>query len=155
MSDNTIGFGTLLTGAARYATGDTLGSSSEVEAHNFSVTTNAVGGYIVSVFGPTLTRIGGAQTISAIGNTNTASNPGTAQFGLRLTATGGTGTVDAPYAASGFAYDGVSAASQVCSASSGDNVTTTYSARYIGNISPSTTFGSYSTDLTYVVTGTF
>jgi hypothetical protein len=45
ISDNTIGFGTLSSGSSKYATGDTTGSASEVEAHNIVVGTNAANGY--------------------------------------------------------------------------------------------------------------
>src|SRR6185295_1582630 len=49
ISDNTIGFGTLSSSAARYATGDTAGDSSEVAAHTLVVGTNATNGYTLTV----------------------------------------------------------------------------------------------------------
>jgi hypothetical protein len=156
VSDNSIGFGTLSSSAARYATGDTTGSASEVEAHTLAVSTTAYSGYSLTVRGATLTADDPGDTITAIGGTNTASSAGTEQFGLRMTATGGSGSVSAPYAASGFAYAATSSTpSQVASASTGDDVVTTYSARYLGNITGTTEAGSYSTVLYYVVTGTF
>jgi hypothetical protein len=73
-----------------------------------------------------------------------------------MSATGGSGTVSSPYAASGFAYDATSTTpSTVASASTGDGIDTTYSARYMCNIAPVTPAGNYTTDLTYVVTGNF
>jgi hypothetical protein len=154
VSDSSIGFGSLSSSAARYATGDTAGSGTEVEAHTLTVSTTAYSGYSLTVRGATLTAPGG--TITAIGGTNTASNTGTEQFGLRLTATGGVGAVTSPYDAAGFAYNANSiTAVQVASASSGDDVVTTYSARYLANITGLTGEGNYSTTLYYVVTGTF
>lgn len=156
ISDSSIGFGSLSTSQATYATGDNAGSATEVEAHNLTVSTTASSGYSLTVRGATLAAADPSDTITAIGGTNTASSAGTEQFGLRLTATGGVGTVTAPYAAAGFAYNATdSTAVQVASATSGDDVTTTFSARYLANITNQTEAGAYSTTLYYVVTGTF
>lgn len=153
ISDNTIGFGTLSSSAARFATGDATGSGTETEAHTLAVDTNAASGYTTTVKGATLAY--GIPTITAIGGTNTASSTGTEQFGIRLSPSGGAGTVTAPYAASGFAYAAdASTASQVASSSTA-SATTTYSVRYLANISTSTEAGSYSTTLTYVTTANF
>lgn len=154
ISDNTIGFGNLNSSGARYATGDTLGSGSETVAHTFDVNTNAASGYIVTVSGSTLTD--GLKTIDAIGGTSAASSPGTEQFGIRVTASGGSGAVTSPYNhASNYVYDGVTVPDEVASASTGDEVTTTYSVRYLGNISSTTEAGSYQSTLTYIATGNF
>ena len=157
MSANAVDLGPLTSSSSRYATNGSGsgGSATEVEAHNFTVTAASTGGYSVSVIGASLTA-GGGHIISAIGGTNTAPTPGSEQFGLRMTATGGTGSVTSPYAASGFAYAANgSTTSQVCSASVGDNTTTTYSTRYVANIAPSTNAGTYHATLTYIVTGNF
>lgn len=153
ISDNTIGFGTLSSGASRYATGDATGSGSESEAHQLSVDTNAASGYTTTVKGSTLSY--GLATIDAIGGSNTAPTTGTEQFGIRLTATGGSGTVSAPYADVGFAYAAdASTASQVASSSTA-SASTNYSVRYLANIASGTEAGSYSTTLTYVTTANF
>jgi len=152
ISDNTIGFGTLSSSAARFATDDEAGSAIEVETHTLSASTNATSGYIITVDGTTLTY--SSYTITAIGGTNTASSPGTEQFGLRMTVTAGTGTVTVPYAAAGFALDTAAFPDQV-SSGGGDGVTTTYSVRYLANITLLTEAGNYSATLTYVATGTF
>jgi hypothetical protein len=156
ISDNTIGFGNLSTGAARFATGDATGSTTEVEAHTLSAATNATSGYVITLKGGTLKHsINSAFTITAIGGINTASSVGTEQFGLRMTVSSGSGSVTSPYAASGFADAATaSVASQVCSGSS-DGVTTVYSVRYLSNISTTTEAGNYSTVLNYVATATF
>jgi hypothetical protein len=158
ISDNSIGFGTLSVSAARYATGDTNGSSSETEAHTIVVGTNAASGYTLTVDGTTLTCAAGSTcgsaTITAIGGTNTASSPGTEQFGLRMTASGGTGTVSAPYNGSGFALDTAAFPDEVASAT-GASANTTYSVRYLANIAADTEAGSYSATLTYTATANF
>ncbi len=153
VSDNTIGFGTLTAANARFATGDTAGDTSEQTAHNVIAATNSASGYVISVKGATLTS--GLNSINAIGGSNTASSVGTEQFGARFAASGGSGTVTAPYAAAGFAYAAdVNTSSQVASAS-GASANTTYSARYIANILATTEAGSYTATLTYTGTATF
>lgn len=154
ISDNSIGFGALSASAARFATGDTLGSAPpEVEAHTLSASTNAANGYTITVQGATLAS--GSFTITAIGGTNTASSPGTEQFGLRLAINSGTGTVTAPYAAAGFAYAATAATSSQVASGAGDSATTIFSPRYIANIGGATEAGSYNATLTYVATGNF
>lgn len=153
ISDNTIGFGTLSSANARYATGDAAGDTSEVEAHTLVVGTNAASGYSTTITGATLAT-GGGPTITAIGSSNTASSAGSEQFGLRMTATGGSGSVTAPYAAAGFAFDTAAFPDQVASSGT-SSANTTYSARYIANISSSTEAGSYSATLTYTATANF
>lgn len=153
ISDNSIGFGTLSASAARYATGDTLGSSSDTaDAHTISVATNASSGYTMTLNGATLTS--GGNTVTAIGGTALTSNAGTEQFGARLIANSGTGSATSPYASTNWALDTAAFPDQVASGS-GDGVTTVFGVRYIGNISASTENGSYSSVLTYTVTATF
>lgn len=152
ISDNTIGFGALDFSAATYANGAGTGSASEVEAHTLSASTNASSGYVMYVSGDTLES--GVNSITAIGGANTSSAPGTEQFGVRYSATGGSGSVTAPYSASGFAYDGATAPDQIASAA-GATSATTYSARYLANIDLNTEAGAYSTTLTYTATASF
>lgn len=155
ISDTSIGFGTLSAAAARYATADTVGSGSETEAHNIIVGTNAANGYTMTASGTTLTNASNpAATITAIGAVNTASSIGTEQFGIRMTATGGSGTVAAPYAASGFAFDTAAFPDQIASAT-GASANTTYSLRYLANISANTDAGTYNSAITYVATANF
>jgi hypothetical protein len=152
ISDNSISFGNLSAVAARHASGTASGQSTEVEAHNLIVGTNATNGYTMTVNGNTLTS--GANTINAIGNTNTSSSVGTEQFGFRLTASGGSGAVVAPYAAAGFAFNTGGLPDQVAT-STAASANTTYSARYLANITASTEAGSYTATLTYVATANF
>ncbi len=155
ISQNSIGFGTLTTIGPRFAN-TTGGSGTEVEAHTLSASTNATGGYTMTVRGATLTHTSNSSfTVNAIGGTNTVSAPGTEQFGLRAAVTSGTGTVTAPYAAAGFAYAGTASTASQIASGAGDGASTIYSARYIANISAPTEAGSYSATLTYVATATF
>ncbi len=153
LSDNTLGFGTLNASAARYATGDMNGSTTEVAAHTITASTNAPSGYVITIQGDTLTV--GGETISGIGAVNSSSAPGTEQFGLRVTAAGGNGAVSTPYAASGFAFDTAAFPDVIASDSDGDDVETVYSLRYVGNISAATAAGEYAATLTYVITAGF
>ena len=152
ISDNSIGFGTLLAASARFADGTGVGAGAEGEAHNLIVGTNASNGYSMTVAGNTLTS--GVNTITGIGAANTASAAGTEQFGIRMTATGGTGSVVVPYAASGFAFDSAAFPDQIATAT-GASSNTTYSARYIANIGANTEAGNYTANLTYVATANF
>jgi len=151
ISANTVNFGSLSAGASRYATTST-GSGTEVEAHTIAARTNAASGYVITLDGETLTY--GANTIDAIGATNTAPSTGTEQFGLRMEVTSGTGAVDSPYAASGFAFDTASFPDQIANGA-GDEVNTIYSVRYVGNIATLTQSGSYQARLNYLATSTF
>ncbi len=155
ISDTTIGFGPLTTSNARYATGDAAGSDTEVEAHTISASSSAAGGYTITVQGNTLTS--GANTIDAIGGTNTASSAGTEQFGIKASVSGVSNyhTVDSTYSGSGYGYDGTSSASTFATQSEGDGFTSTYSVSYIANMSTGTETGAYSTDLNYILTGNF
>lgn len=153
ISDNSIGFGTLNASAAQYATGDTLGSASDTaDAHTLSASTNAAGGYIITINGSTLTS--GANTITAVGATAAASSPGTEQFGARLIVNSGTGLASAPYNTANWALDTTAFPDQIASGS-GDGATTVFGVRYIGNIRGATEGGSYSAALTYIATAAF
>lgn len=153
ISDNSIGFGNLTAVQARYATGDTLGSTTDTtSAHTISVATNASGGYVMTISGSTLTA--GANTITPIGATAVASSVGSEQFGTRLTVDSGTGSVSAPYNGANWALD-TAAFPDTVATGSGDEVTTVFGARYIANTGAATEFGSYSATITYTVTATF
>lgn len=155
VSDGSIGFGALSSSVSKYATGDLAGSTSETEAHTITAGSTASGGYVITIDGAALRSPTVLNNISSIGGTNTAPNPGHEQFGLRATVTSGNGTVSAPYAASGFAYDKNNFPDEVATGS-GDFTTTTFSFRYVANITTMTTAATdYRTALTYTATGTF
>lgn len=155
VSTSTIFFGTVSPSIARYASStNTNGDNLQTDAHTFSVNTNATNGYTISATGQTLTS--GSTTIAAIGGTATTSLPGTEQFGIRLIAYGGSGTVSSPYASTTFAYAATATtSSQVASATVGDNATTTYGVRYLSNVAPTTSAAAYTANIVYVVTANF
>ena len=155
ISTSTIFLGTVSPSIARYASStNILGSDTEVEAHTFSAITNAENGYTISAEGQTLTS--GDDIIAAIGSVATTSLIGTEQFGIRLVAIGGSGTSTSPYNTSLFAYDATATtSSQVAHATVGDNATTTFSVRYLTNITTTTKQASYTANIIYVVTANF
>lgn len=155
ISTTTLYFGGISPLITRYASSaDSGGSDTEVEAHTISIRTNALNGYVVDVLGGTLTY--NINAITPIGNVNTAPAVGVSQFGLRAVASGGSGTVSSPYAASGFAFAAsATTSSRVASATAGDDATTTYSLRYVVNIDPSVPGGPYVANLVYIATANF
>lgn len=157
ISTNSIGFGTLSTSQSTYATSGGSGQSTEpTNAHTLAASTNGTSGYSIALSGATLTS--GANTIAAIsGGTAQALSPGSAQFGIRATASGGSGSVAAPYNGSSGNYGfGTSPLSSAQFASAGTaTATTTYNVNYAANIAPTTPAGSYATTLTYVATANF
>jgi hypothetical protein len=152
LSTTTISFGTLNSAAARFASSTAAGSATEGEAHNIVVGTNALNGYTVTASGTTLTY--GSSTINAIGSSNTASAVGTEQFGLRASAAGGIGAVSAPYAAAGFAF-ATSTFPNALATATGASANTTFSLRYLANISANTEAGVYTGEVQYLTTANF
>jgi hypothetical protein len=153
LSSTTIGFGNLSTTQVKFATNDNAGTTTQNPAHNLQASTNSVGGYVITVKGATLTY--GTSTIDAIGASNTAIATGTEQFGVRYSASGGSGSVTAPYAASGFAYAADATTTSQIASSAGASNNTTYNATYVANIAGLTEAGTYTTALTYVATATY
>ncbi len=151
ISDNTIEFGALTASDDTFAD-NSAGNATEVEAHTLAAATNATNGYTITVQGATLTS--GSYTIDAIGGTNTASASNTEQFGLRASDTG-TGSVSSPYAASGFAYAATASTPSILGTGTGDSTTTTFSLRYVANITTATEPGSYTAALSYIATANF
>ncbi len=156
ISDNSIGFGSLTAVQAKYATGDTIGAINDTaDAHTISIATNASSGYSMTISGTTLTCTScGPATITAIGGTAAASAIGTEQFGVRLGVNSGTGSAAAPYNGANWAFDTAAFPDAVASGA-GDEVTTIFGARYIGNTTAATDFGNYSAVITYTVTAIF
>jgi hypothetical protein len=157
ISDTTIGFGDLDSGAARYATGDTNGTGSEgTAAHTLTAATNATSGYSITGIGATLTS--GSDTITAL-SSETASSAGTEQFGLRIgTVSGGAGAADADFdssPANNYNYGTFPSAADVIASSSSASATTTYDMHYLANITATTEAGSYATNITYIATAQF
>jgi hypothetical protein len=159
ISTSTIYFGTLGSGAAKYASStNTSGDTTETIAHTLAVGTNAPSGYTLSLRGQTLTsQQNSSNTISEIGSTAASSTPGTEQFGLRVTESGGSGTaVSSPYnLATSYAYYSTATSSSVVGTGSGSTPTSTFSVRYVANIAAITEAGTYAANLVYVATANF
>jgi len=131
----------------------TCPQTTEAEAFNMTAATNGTSGYTISVQGPTLTS--GSNTIAPL-LASTAPVVGTEQFGIRLNATGGTGTVSSPYGTAGqYAYTATATTPATVASAPSSSLTTTYSVRYMANISPTTNAGNYTANHTYVITGNF
>jgi hypothetical protein len=155
VSTSSVYFGVLSPVQARFASSTNNGGDSvQVEAHTFTVSTNAANGYTVVAKGGTLTSA--SSSISGIGTTSTTSLVGTEQFGLRVVATGGSGVVDTLYSSSGFAFGATATTSSlIASSPAGDGLPTVYSVRYLGNVSPITPADQYYTNIVYVATSNF
>lgn len=153
LTDNVAQFGSISSSLTKYAN-TSGGATSEVEAHQLVANTNAPSGYTVTVLGAPPAN--GGDTITAIGSSSASPSAGSNQFGLRLVASGGSGSVASSYGASGFAYAATATSSDtVATESTGDAVDTNYSVRYVVNITPTMSAGSYSTNIVYVVTANF
>jgi hypothetical protein len=156
ISDNSVGFGALSAVGARYATGDTLGTGSEpTNAHTIIASTNATNGYVITVLGTTLAS--GGNSVSAISGGPVALSTGSEQFGIRTTASGGSGSVSSPYngSAGNYGYSATPTTPTNFATASGLTTATTYNVNYAANISSLTESGNYSTSLTYIMTSTF
>ena len=158
VSDNDIFFGTLSVTASQWADNTADGSTTAVVAHTLTAATSSTSGYTITVQGATLTSTGTpADTITAIGDPSAALNPTTEQFGLRITASGGSGAVSSPYNhASNYAYAANATTTDVIATSATNSTDTTYSLYYAANIATTTEAHSdYQAALTYVITGNF
>lgn len=155
VSDNSIGFGTLVTANDRYATGDTLGQNTEpTNAHTLTAGTNATSGYSISAVGNTLNANGGADTIDRILDA-AAPTPGTEQFGFDLDyASGGSApTIAAPFDAYGMTD--VAATPELIASNTVPTADNIYDVNYVANIAAVTDAGAYSTTMTYTMTANF
>ncbi len=164
ISDTTIGFGTITSSTGRWATSDTTGTDASAttptSAHSMTIATNATGGYTITYNGATLTS--GANTICQTPLTDCADvtddsdgNPGTEQFGISVS-TSGDATIPAAYlrdSAASFEFKPSTTTTIV--SETGPTATETISTSYLGNITGTTEAGAYSTNITYIATGTF
>jgi chorismate mutase len=152
ISDAAVGFGTLSSSAATWANGAATGSTSAVAAHTLAVTTNAVGGYVLTYFGPTLV---GTETIDAATFTGDVDGtPNSKQFAMSIT-TDGNATIPSAYQKASNNYSFVPSTTTTLMSETGSTATETASVYYICNIASTTKPGAYSTDITYIVTSMF
>jgi len=153
-SDSAVGFGALSSLSVTYANGTAIGSITDVTAHTFTIATSAVNGYTLSYIGPTLTGPGGTILVgTGIGTGGTA---GTSQFAMSGTLTGtGTGAMQAGYNHATPLWSYVAGVSTVLASSTGPVASDVIDMHYEANILPTTPAGSYTTTITYLLTGNF
>lgn len=147
-SGNSIDFGT-------FSSSSTASATSQMRAN-----TNGSGGYAITVKGSTLTS--GTNSIPALG-TQTASEPGTSQFGMNLRSntdpnvgadpTGdGIGTYTSEYGTQDqFRFNSGDAVAEAVEETNSN----TFTVSYIVNIEPKQAAGVYNTTMTYICTATF
>lgn len=156
ISDTAIGFGTLTTANARFATGDLVGAdTTPTIAHTFSIATNATTGYSITYNGTTLTNADADTIDVATIASDDDGTPNSEQFAFGVT-TNGDGTIVPAYDANSSAeYKFIAGATTPFFSELGATATETISAYYIANIAATTEAGTYTTDITYIATGTF
>ncbi len=159
ISTSTIYFGTLGSGAAKFASStNTGGDTTETVAHTLGVSTNAPSGFSLSIRGQTLTsQQNASNTISAIGAVAASSTPASEQFGIRATESGGTSvSVASPYVFStSYGYNATATSSATLATGTGATPLSTVSLRYVTNIAAITEAGTYAANLIYVATANF
>ena len=150
LSSNSISLGTLSTGSASFG------------SHTISAATSGTNGFVITYNGPTLTNQGG-RTIPVY--SSSASSPGTAGFGINLkdnttpnvgaepvVNSGSCGIASGYGTADSFTYVASTATAITNITAPSDCV---FTASYVSNISATTASGSYSSTITYIMTGTF
>ena len=151
--DAAIGFGTLSSSAARYATADTTGSGSDSVAHTMTVATNAASGYTLAYTGASLTKGGDVIDVATItGDAN--GTPGSEQFAVAGALTG-SGSMISDYDSASSNWKFVAATPSTLASSTGPVASDSIAMHYLANISGSTPAGTYTTIVTFTATGNF
>lgn len=154
ISDVAIGFGTLASGAVRYATGDTNGGTTETTAaHTLSAGTNAAGGLAVTYNGALLTSA--ANTINAASSVTPPGTQTIEQFAIAVDDNGTAFTIPAGYDQATPLYTYVASTTTTLFSSAAPLTSTNVDVHYLANIAANTEAGNYSTNITYIATGTF
>lgn len=151
ISDNSINFGNLSSSGPRYAN-TTSGSNTDTVAHTISAGSNASGGYIITYNGNTLTS--GVNTINVASSVSGDGTSGVEQFGISL-ATNGGATIPVPYRQTGPTRTFVANTTTQIAETSGITSSETFEIHYLANISTQTEAGEYTTNITYIATGSF
>jgi len=155
ITDVAIGFGTITSGNARFATGDATGQdTTPVAAHTMTAATNATSGYTVTYNGATLTSGSDTVTVATVTGEGADGTPGTEQFAIGFT-TDGDATITASYLQGTPNYNFVASTTTSIITESGPTATETFSAYYLANIAGNTEAGSYNTSITYIATANF
>lgn len=156
ISDNTIGFSTISSSSARFATGDASGSTTDTSAHNLQVTTNAPNGYSISYSGTSFT---GPETITEATITNDSDgSQNTKQFALAFSTDGGatiTSSYDHDPAPANRDWKYTASTSELIVTQSSPTALQTISAYYLANVASLTSAGTYGGVITYIATSNF
>lgn len=160
ISSNSINFGNLSSSFPKYASSTNVnGDTADTVAHTLSISTNATAGYAITIQGDTLTsQQRAADIITPAGQSPVTSSPGSEQFGIYATKTGGiNGVIDSTFATpSSFGFDSTATTSAMfATGASPTGTDEIYSLHYIANISALTEAGVYSTSLVYVATSNY
>ena len=160
-NDNTaLHFGTLSAAAATYANATTGSASDSANANTFTISTNAVGGYVLSYgVASTLTLVNGSATIAPAAFTNsTNGTPGLAggQFAMSAVYSGSIGNVATAYqhATGNGNWKFVTTGDTVITSTSPANAETV-GMRYLANISNVTPSGAYAQTNTWIASAAF
>lgn len=159
ISANAIDFGSLSAVSAKYASStNTAGDTIDTVAHTLTIASNAPTGYTITLLGQTLTsQQNSSNTITPTGSSPAASSPGSEQFGIYSTVSGGIGGVIAtPYATvSSFGFESTATSSSLFASGGSSSGSTLYSLHYLANAAALTEAGNYSASLIYVGTANF
>jgi hypothetical protein len=154
-TNNAVGFGTLTTANARYATADSTGSASDpvAGAAVANVTTNASGGYSLSYNGDTLKSGANSITVASI-SADADGTPNSSQFSSSYEVSNSS-TVTAGYEHTSNNWNYVANTTTTVVSRTTPTVTETTKIHYLANISGLTPAGAYSTTITYIATANF
>jgi hypothetical protein len=154
-TDNAVGFGTLTTANARYATADSTGSTTDpvAGAAVANVTTNASGGYALSYNGDTLKSGSDSIPVATI-TADADGTPNTAQFSSSYEVNNSS-TVTAGYEKTSNNWNYVANTTTTVVSRTTPTTTETTKIHFLANISGLTPAGSYSTTITYIATARY
>ncbi len=154
--DASVGFGSLSSVSATYANGATTGSITDVVANTFSISTNAGHGYVLSYYGDTLKNGSNSITASTMAN-STAGTAGQSQFAISGTISGA-GTMTGSYNHANSPnpnWNYATNTTTTIASSSASVASDTVAMHYLANIPAIQASGAYTTNITFVLTGSF
>jgi hypothetical protein len=156
ISDNTIGFNTVTSSSARFATGDMAGSNTDTSAHNLQIATNAPVGYSIVYSG---TDFQGPEIITeAIISNDPDGSQDIKQFALSFSTDGGatiTGSYDHSTTPTNRDWKFATGASNLIATQGTPTALQTINAYYLANITSNTSAGAYGGVITYIATANF
>lgn len=156
ISDNTIGFSTVTSASARFATGDASGSNTDTSAHTLQIETNAPSGYSIAYSGTTLS---GPETITQATITNDPDGTqNLKQFALAFSTDGGatiTGSYDHDPTPANRNWKFTTGTSDIIATESSPTPLQTLNAYYLANIATLTSAGTYQGVITYIATANY